>query len=138
MFCCKASRGTEAQVCDCKHDWLWVRSHSRKWIIYLKLYFHFLALVHGVEFRHSIRSAFRIRWKISICFSKVINWQSIDSLVLCWYLIALLIHRKKIHWGRRVVTQWSKVVAVIVTVVGSITTQGNELLLMIFFLSSLW
>ena len=29
--------------CDCKTDWLWVRS-PRRWNIYLNLYFHFFAL----------------------------------------------------------------------------------------------
>ena len=53
-------------------DWLWVRSPSRRWDIYLHLYFHFFALVsrvkRGVEFRHLTRNASR-------------NWRKVGSVL---------------------------------------------------------
>ena len=55
-----AARGVTAKPTDCGFD-----PHSRRWNIYLNLYFHFLRsgieVKRGVEFCRSTRNASRIR-----------------------------------------------------------------------------
>ena len=57
-----ASRGAEAQACDCKRDTLWLRLPLEE-IKYLIFLFprSGVQVKRGVEFRHSIRSAPIIR-----------------------------------------------------------------------------
>ena len=54
--------------CDCTTDWLWVQSPLEKMKYLFKFIFPFLRsgvkAKRGVEFRHSIRNAFRIRQKV--------------------------------------------------------------------------
>ena len=54
--------------CDCKTDWLWVRSPLEEMKYLLKLIFPFLRsgvkAKRGVEFCHSTRNASRIRQKV--------------------------------------------------------------------------
>ena len=54
--------------CDCKTDWLWVRSPLKKMKYLLKFIFLFLCsgveAKRGVEFCHSTRNASRIRQKV--------------------------------------------------------------------------
>ena len=58
-------RGVGAQVCDCKRDWLWVRSPVVKMKYLFKFIFPFfrsgVGAKRGVEFRQSTRNASRIR-----------------------------------------------------------------------------
>ena len=58
-------RGTK---CDCKTEWLWVRSPLEEMKYLLKFIFPFLRsgveAKHGVKFCHSTRNASRIRQKV--------------------------------------------------------------------------
>ena len=54
--------------CDCKTDWLWIRSPLEEMKYLLKFIFPFLRsgveAKRGVEFCHSTRNASRIRQKV--------------------------------------------------------------------------
>ena len=57
--------------------------HARKWNIYLNSYFNFFALVswkNAVVFRHSIRNASRIRWKLE---TECLNTRFSPPTLLC-------------------------------------------------------
>ena len=55
----KANRGAEAQSVTAKSIGCGFDPHSRRWNIYLNLYFYFFGVEakRGVEFRHSILNA---------------------------------------------------------------------------------
>ena len=56
------------RLCDCKTDWLWVRSPLEEMKYLLKFIFPFLCsgieVKRGIEFCHSTLIAFRIRQKV--------------------------------------------------------------------------
>ena len=64
----QASRGEEAQVCDCKRNWLWVQSPLKEINYLFKCIFSFfrsgVEAKRGVEFRHSTRNACKIQRKM--------------------------------------------------------------------------
>ena len=61
----EASHGAAAQSVTVKPTGCWFDPHSRRWNIYLNLYFHFFALVSRTSAAcHSTRNASRIRQKV--------------------------------------------------------------------------
>ena len=70
IYICKkiSQKWRSGTKCDCKTDWLWVRSPLKKMKYLLKFIFPFLRsgveAKSGVEFCHSTRNASRIRQKV--------------------------------------------------------------------------
>ena len=68
IFIIRGQSWRSGTKCDCKTDWLWVRSPLEEMKYLLKFIFPFLhsgiEVKRGVEFCHSTRNASRIRQKV--------------------------------------------------------------------------
>ena len=99
----EASHSAAARSVTVKPTGCWSDPHSRRWNIYLNLYFHFFAPVskikRGVEFCHSTRNASRIRHKVgtesarsvltlgSLCLSCCVRDTAWSWVIDLFYLI---------------------------------------------------